>query len=128
MVSSCVGLFVQVHDKLTQTTHALKEADMRVLLHATFPHEPFNTFVKDGSVSAKMKRILDELKPEAAYFTEFDGHRSALLVLQMQDSAQIPSVAEPWFLTFNADCHFHAAMVPEDLAKADLAALGKKWA
>jgi len=128
VVLSCVRLFVQDHDKLTQPIHALKEADMRVLLHATLPHEPFNTFVKDGSVSAKMKRILDEQKPEAVYFTEFDGHRSALLILQMEDGSQIPSVAEPWFVTFNADCHLHPVMVPEDLAKADLAALGKKWA
>lgn len=101
---------------------------MRILLHATFPHEPFNTYVRDGSVAAKMGRILAELKPEAAYFTEFDGKRSALLVIHMDDCSQIPAFAEPWFLTFNADCHFHAAMVPEDLAKADLAALGKKWA
>ena len=101
---------------------------MRILVRVTLPHEPFNTFAKDGSVSAKMKHILDQLKPEAAYFTEFGGHRSAVLIVHMEDGSQIPAIAEPWFLTFNADCHFHAAMVPEDLAKADLAALGKKWA
>lgn len=101
---------------------------MRILLHAVFPHEPFSTYVKDGSIGGKMKRILDDLKPEAAYFTEFDGRRSALLIVNMDDTSQIPALAEPWFLTFNADCHFHPAMVPEDLAKADLGALGKKWA
>ena len=37
-----------------------KENFMRMMLHATFPHEPFNAAVKDGSVGAKMKRILDE--------------------------------------------------------------------
>ena len=101
---------------------------MRMLFHAVFPHEPFNAYVSDGSIGAKMKRILDDLKPEAAYFTEVDGRRSAVLILQMNDTSQIPGIAEPWFLTFNADCHFHPAMVPEDLAKADLATLGKKWA
>ncbi len=101
---------------------------MRMLLRVKFPHEPFNSFAKDGSVGAKMKRILDDLKPEAAYFTDIDGHRSGLLIIQMENSAQIPAVAEPWFLTFNADCHIHPVMVPEDLAKADLSALGKKWA
>ena len=101
---------------------------MRILLHAVFPLEPFNTYVKDGSAGGKMKRILDDLKPEAAYFTEFDGRRSAVLIVNMDDTSQIPAFAEPWFLTFNADCHFHPAMVADDLAKADLAALGKKWA
>jgi len=101
---------------------------VRILLRVTMPHEPFNTYVKDGSAGAKMKRILDELKPEAAYFTEVDGRRTGILIIHMNDASQIPSIAEPWFLTFNAECHFHPAMVPEDLAKADLAAIGKKWA
>jgi len=101
---------------------------MRMLVRVTLPVEPFNTYVKDGSASAKMGRILGELKPEAAYFMDFDGHRTALLVIHMDDCSQIPVIAEPWFLTFNADCHLHPVMVPEDLAKADLPALGKKWA
>jgi hypothetical protein len=67
-----------------------------------------------------MKRILDDLKPEAAYFTDIDGHRSGLLIIQMEDTAQIPAVAEPWFLTFNADVDIHPVMLPEDLAKGRL--------
>ena len=101
---------------------------MRILQHVTFPHEPFSTYVRDGSIGGKMKRILDELKPEAAYFTEFDGRRSAILIVNIDDTSQIPAIAEPWFLAFNADCELRPAMVPADLAKADLAALGKKWA
>jgi len=101
---------------------------MRILLRVTMPHEPFNTLVKNGTASAKMKRILDESKPEAAYFTEFDGRRTGVLIVQMESASQIPALAEPWFLNFNADVEFHPVMVPEDLAKANLDALGKKWA
>jgi len=101
---------------------------MRILVRVALPVEPFNTYVRDGSASEKMSRILGELKPEAVYFTELDGRRTALLIIHMDDGSQIPSIAEPWFLTFNAECHFHSVMVPEDLAKADLPALGKKWA
>ena len=75
-----------------------------------------------------MKRILDELKPEAAYFAEFHGHRSGFLFINLEHSSQIPSIAEPWFLTFNANVEFHPVMLPEDLAKSGLDALGKKWA
>ena len=100
---------------------------MRVLFHAVMPHEPFNSYVKDGSAGGKMKKLLDELKPEAAYFTEVDGRRSAVLIVHLNDASQIPGIAEPWFLTFNADCHFHPVMVPEDLAKADLGSIGAKW-
>ncbi len=36
-------------------------------------------------------------------------------------------VAEPWFLTFNAKVEFRIAMTPEDLSRASLDTLGKKW-
>jgi hypothetical protein len=36
----------------------------------------------------------------------------------MQDPSQIPALAEPWFLAFNATIEAQPAMVAEDLAKA----------
>jgi hypothetical protein len=100
---------------------------MRLLLNVTFPHEPFNSLVREGRAGESIKRILDELKPEAAYFTETGGRRSAVLVVNAADPSKIPSLAEPWFLTFEADCEFSVAMVPEDLARAGLDDIGKKW-
>jgi len=41
--------------------------------------------------------------------------------------SDIPVLAEPWFLNFEADCEFRIAMTPEDLQRAGLDALGKKW-
>jgi hypothetical protein len=101
---------------------------MRMLLKVKFPHEPFNQAVRDGSVGHKMRRILEDAKPEAVYFTERHGQRGAILIVEMVDSSQIPSLAEPWFLTFNADVEFHIAMTPADLQKGNLEELGKKWA
>ena len=101
---------------------------MRMLLHARLPHEPFNAAVKDGTAGKKLQRILEELKPEAAYFTEYDGRRSAILIVNIDEPSKIPLFSEPFFLNFNADCHIHIVMGPEDLAKAGLEGLGKKWA
>ena len=50
---------------------------MRMLLHVRIPHEKFNAAVKDGTIGKKMKAILDDLKPEAVYFTEYDGRCGA---------------------------------------------------
>ena len=100
---------------------------MRMLLHVKLPHEPFNTAVKDGTAGKKIRRILDEQKPEAAYFTDFQGRRWGIMIINMDDPSKIPAIAEPWFLTFNADCELHVVMTPEDLAKAGLDELGKKW-
>ena len=101
---------------------------MRMLVQVKIPHKEFNAAVKDGSVGGKLKRILEETKPEAVYFTEHDGQRGALLIVDLADPAKVPSIAEPWFLSFNADVEFRIAMTPEDLGHAGLDALGKKWA
>ncbi|HXI02968.1 MAG TPA: hypothetical protein VNI57_07300 [Candidatus Saccharimonadales bacterium] len=101
---------------------------MKGIVHVKFPHEPFNAAARDGSAGQKLNRILEETRPEAVYFTEYDGRRGAILIVDVKESSQIPALAEPWFLTFNADVEFHIAMTPDDLKKAGLDALGKKWA
>jgi len=100
---------------------------MHMLLNVVIPHEPFNTAVREGTAGAIVKRILDETKPEAVYFTELDGTRGAVLIVNVDSPSQVPSLAEPWFLNFNADCKFRIVMTPEDLGKAGLDELGKKW-
>jgi hypothetical protein len=101
---------------------------MRVILRVTLPLEPFNTAVRNGTAGQTLNRILEDSKPEAVYFTEIDGDRTAILVINLERESQIPAYAEPWFLSFNANCRFRIAMSPEDLAQAGLDELGKKWA
>lgn len=100
---------------------------MRMLLHAIFPIEPFNSAVRDGSAGKKIQKIMEELKPEAAYFGEYDGKRSAYLIVNVADPSKIPSFAEPFFLMFHAECKFRPVMTAEDLSKAGLEGMGKKW-
>jgi hypothetical protein len=101
---------------------------MRILMHVQFPLEPFNTAVRDGSVGPKIQKIMESMKPEAAYFSEHHGRRGGMFVVNLNDASEIPSFAEPWFLTFNAEVEFRVAMKPEDLGRANLEAIGKKWA
>ena len=100
---------------------------MRMLAKIKIPHQQFNAAVKDGSIGAKIGRILEASKPEAVYFTEQDGYRGVLLIVDVPDAAHIPALAEPWFLTFEADVEFRIAMTPDDLMKAGLDELGRKW-
>ena len=100
---------------------------MRMLLHVRIPHEEFNAAVRDGNVEKKMKQILEEIKAEAVYFTEYDGRRGAIMIINIDDPSEVPKFAEPWFLSFNADVQFHIAMTPEELGRAGLEDLGKKW-
>lgn len=100
---------------------------MRMLLSVTFPPEPFNTLVKEKKAGQIINRILSELEPETAYFTEENGSRGAVLTINVSEPSRIPFFAEPFFLEFNADCRFRIAMTAEELAKADLDSIGSKW-
>jgi hypothetical protein len=100
---------------------------MRMLVHAQMPNDLFNAAVRNGTAGSTLERILGELKPETAYFTEWEGQRSGFFVLDVADPSKIPSIAEPFFLAFNARVTFHPVMTPEDLGRAGLEALGKKW-
>ena len=100
---------------------------MRVLLNVRIPHRSFNAAVKDGTAGAKLKRILEAIKPEAVYFTEHNGLRGAVVIVDLPDPSKIPSLAEPWYLTFEADVEFRVIMSPDDLKKGGLDEIGKKW-
>jgi hypothetical protein len=98
-----------------------------MMMLVQFPLEPFNTSVRNGTAGPKMKKILEEIKPEAAYFGEREGKRGGILIVNLNNPSEVPKLAEPWFLTFNAEVEFRVVMTPEDLAKSDLEGLGKKW-
>jgi hypothetical protein len=103
------------------------EEVMKMLLLATMANDSFNAATRDGTIGQKISRILEETKPEAAYFTENKGKRTALMIVNVDDPSKVPFFAEPWFLQFNADCEFHVVMTPADLKRAGIDELGKKW-
>jgi hypothetical protein len=91
---------------------------MRCLLKVSIPVETGNVAISDGSLNKTIESILAEVKPEAAYFAEDNGARTGFIFLDMKDTSQIPALAEPWFLAFNAHVEFHPAMNLDDLKKA----------
>ena len=92
---------------------------MRMLLRVSIPVEAGNAAAKAGTLGSTMEKILADLKPEAVYFfADDDGNRSGSIVFDLQDTSQIPAVAEPWFLAFNAKVTLRPVMPPQDLAKA----------
>ena len=91
---------------------------MRFLLKVNIPVDAGNAAARAGKLGGTIQSILADLKPEAAYFTDENGQRTAFIILDMQDVSQIPAIAEPWFLAFNAHVEIHPVMVPDDLMKA----------
>jgi hypothetical protein len=91
---------------------------VRFLLKVTIPVESGNAASRAGKLGATIQSILADLKPEAVYFTDDNGQRAGYIFLEMQDASEIPAIAEPWFLAFNAAIEIHPVMRPEDLARA----------
>jgi hypothetical protein len=101
-----------------------------MLVKVNIPVEPGNAAAKAGTLGSTIQSILADQKPEAVYFSDERGMRTGYIFLDLADASQIPAIAEPWFLAFNAAIEFHPVMVPADLAKAGPAieAAVKKYA
>ena len=100
---------------------------MRMLIDFNFPLEPFNTLVRNRTAGQKIQEILEEIKPEAVYFSERGEKRGGIMIVDVADPSKVPAIAEPFFLTFNASVEFHIVMGPEELGRTGLDELGKKY-
>ena len=89
---------------------------MRMIMKVNLPVETGNAAVRNGTLGSTIQRILADLKPEAAYFAEDNGMRTGYIFFHMAESSELPGIAEPWFLAFNASITVRPAMTPEDLA------------
>ncbi len=91
---------------------------MRHVLVISLDTARANDAARAGTLGETIGRILEEQRPEAVYFTEIDGARTGIVAIDIPTAADIPRIAEPWFLAFDAKIGFHPAMVPDDLEKA----------
>lgn len=94
---------------------------MRVLLTAEMDTEKGNQAIKDKRLPEIMKAALGSLQPEAAYFGAKNGRRTAFIVFDLKDVADIPTVAEPFFMELDAKIEFIPVMNFDDVQ----AGLGK---
>jgi hypothetical protein len=88
-----------------------------MLLRVQMDVEAGNRAIKDGSLTETLDRVMEQIKPEAAYFTAIDGKRTGLIFFDLQEPSQIPAIAEPFFMATNAAIDFLPVMTPDDVRK-----------
>jgi hypothetical protein len=94
---------------------------MRFMITCLIPVEEENELAKARSLDSAIHSIMEELVPEAAYFSDIEGGRVGYIVVNMKDTSQIAAIAEGLFLGLGAALQVHPVMTPEDLGKVTLA-------
>ena len=90
---------------------------MRIMIKFRFPVEAGNSAIRSGKVEQVFQHIIEDLKPEAAYFFPEGGERAGLFVVEMQESSQVAEIAERFFFGLNATIEMVPVMAAEDLQK-----------
>lgn len=98
---------------------------MRMLLKARINTEKGNKAIQSGELEKTLMAVLEDLKPEAAYFVADGGERCALIFFDMQDASAIPRACEPFFLEFGAHVTLQPAMNANDVQTGIAAFMGK---
>lgn len=70
---------------------------MRVMAKITIPVTNGNEAITTGRMGKIVQAAMENLKPEAAYFTALDGCRTAIFFLDMQDSSKMPPAVRAVF-------------------------------
>ena len=91
---------------------------MRVLMTIRMSTEKANKAVMAGTIGQTIGKFVEQAKPEAVYFGEQNGQRTAFMVVNLDGAHQIPVLCEPWFLEFDASITLTPVMVPADLMTA----------
>jgi hypothetical protein len=93
---------------------------MRMCLKVQIPADG-GSQIDDEAWPEKLKTMMGQLQPEAAYFFPQDGMRTMLIFFDMQDEAMMPVVTVPLFAELNAKVSLSPAMILDDL----IAGLGR---
>jgi hypothetical protein len=91
---------------------------MRVMVTFSIQPEKGDALIKDGSMGEIVQFILEEIKPEAVYFTTTEGTRGGIIVNNVDEAFQIPAMTELLFLGLGATMQMQPVMIPEDLGGA----------
>jgi hypothetical protein len=90
---------------------------MRMMARVEFGLEKGNEVLKSGAIQDIFNKVMDQLKPEAAYFGPVNGTRGCYLVVDMDDSAQLPAFSETLFAEMHAKIEWFPVMNVDDLQR-----------
>ncbi len=88
---------------------------MRTMLNFEIDTEAGNEMIQTGKMEQTLKKLMERLHPEAAYFLPEHGHRGGFMIFDLPDTASIPTVIEPLFEGMQAKIELRPVMNLDDL-------------
>jgi hypothetical protein len=86
-----------------------------MMMKVSIPVDGGNKGVKEGTLPKTVMGFVEQVKPEACYFTAEGGKRTAYLFFDLKDATMIPTIAEPFFMNLGAGVDLMPAMNLEDM-------------
>ncbi len=90
---------------------------MRLMLKFIIPVEKGNEAAANGEIESAILAMIDQVKPEAAYFTLEDGKRAGMVIFETTDPVRLTEINEPMFAKLNAAIWIVPVLTLEDLRK-----------
>lgn len=91
---------------------------MRWMVKFAIPVNAGNELVASGKIGQHFQSLMEDFKPEAAYFYPDNGQRAGFLVVNVNDSSDLARVTECFWFGLHADISVTPVMNAEDLTKA----------
>jgi hypothetical protein len=88
---------------------------MRLIFRFSIPVQKGNEAVSDGTLALALKSLVENVKPEAAYFHLDDGCRAGTIVFEATDQLQMAEINEPLFGQLDAKIDIQPAISLEEL-------------
>lgn len=91
---------------------------MRFLAKVTLPVEAGNRLCRDREMNAKFETLLSDVRPESIYFGIESGQRTLFCIVNVDSGQDLPRIAEPFWLGFEASVEFTPVMTQDEFKKA----------
>ena len=91
---------------------------MRVMVKFRFPTPAGNEGLKAGRVGKVLAQIMEDLKPEAAYFYPSEGLRAGHFIVQIDEPTQVLEIGERLWFGLGGEVEMTPVMNAEDIQKA----------
>lgn len=91
---------------------------MRFMISFRVPTEETNALIREGAFPQTLQSVMEDLQPEAAYFTDVDGARGGYFVVNADGPSELAAKTETLFQGLGATIQVHFVWTPEDVQEA----------